>query len=86
MPRTVAPPPWPSTGPDLQLRAARPGPQIELGSLPGPTEGGSCSFRFGFTVPDVPPGTYRLVAITGVVNEPPAYALFSSSLTFEVTA
>jgi hypothetical protein len=87
----VGPPPWPPTGPDLQVSPAGPGPVTELVSAAGPASGGACSFNEGFTVPDVAPGTYQLVFVLGASSEPPGnggYAVFQSapgSVIFEVT-
>jgi len=87
---SVAPPPWPDTGPDLrgELDPADSGPMTELTSVAGPASTGDCSFRAEFTVPDVAPGRYQLLWVFGAVDRPPAengFALFLSPLTFEVS-
>jgi len=91
MPHTFAPPPWPPTGPDIQLNPAGPGPVLRLLAVAGPSTTGECTVRSAFTVPDVEPGTYHLVWIAGGfghTTEPSsdgAYVLRSSPLTFTVT-
>jgi hypothetical protein len=90
MPHTFAPPPWPPTGPDIQLNPAGPGPVLRLLAVAGPSTTGECTVRSAFTVPDVEPGTYHLVWIAGGfgdTTEPSsdgAYVLRSSPLTFTV--
>jgi len=86
MPDEVAPPPWPPTGPDLRLHPAAPGPLVKLAAVAGPATTGECSFRTEFTVPDVDPGTYQVVWVTGTVSQPPAFGLLDSPTIFEVTA
>jgi hypothetical protein len=87
----VGPPPWPPTGPDLQVGPAGPGPVIELAAVAGPASGGECSFHTRFTAPDVDPGTYQLVFVLGGMSVPSGkggYAVFQSSpgsVTFEVS-
>jgi hypothetical protein len=88
----IAPPPWPPIGPDLPFDPAGPGPVVKLAAIAGPPRTGECSFQTTFTVPDVPPGTYRLRWFFGALghsNHPSdpagAYALWGSELTFHVT-
>jgi hypothetical protein len=88
-PDHIAPPPWPPTGPQLAFPAAGPGPVLELGSVEGPESTGECTFTTRFTVPDVPPGTYQVLWASGFGAQPEgggAFALFASSMDFEVTA
>jgi hypothetical protein len=85
MPERLAPPPWPPTGPDLPLTPAGPGPVVKLASVAGPATVDGCSFHTEFTVPDVDPGTYQVLWVSGVVNSSPGYWLFDSPVTFEVT-
>jgi hypothetical protein len=90
-PATVAPPPWPPTGPDIRFQPAGPGPVSELASVAGPATTGDCSFHTRFTVPDVEPGTYRIQWVFGFLShalEPSdqdGYALLTSVLKFQVT-
>lgn len=86
MPDQLDTPPWPPTGPDLRLHPAGPGPLVKLAAVAGPATTGECSFRTQFRVPDVDPGTYQVVWVIGATNSPPAYSLFDSPATFEVTA
>ena len=88
----VGPPPWPPTGPRLEVPPAGPGPVVELVSVAGPASGGDCTYRASFTVPDVEPGTYRLVFVMGALTEPKGegggYAVLQSasgSVTFDVS-
>ena len=88
IPDTVAPPPWPLRGPDLQFVPAGPGPVVKLTSVAASEAEGDCSFRAEFTVPDVEPGTYQILWAFGAVEPPPGdtvYGLWVSSVTFEVT-
>jgi hypothetical protein len=65
-----------------------PGPVALLVSAAGPARTGSCTFRGGFTVPDIEPGLYRVPAVFGVVDSTAAgagYAIFVGHLTFRVT-
>jgi hypothetical protein len=79
-------PPWPPTGPDLNLGPAGPGPAVNLVSLAGPATTGECSFRATFTVPSVEPGTYRILWFFGVAGEPHySFAIWGNQLTFHVT-
>jgi hypothetical protein len=85
IPGTVAAPPWPPSGPDLLFEPAGSGPVTELASMAGPGATEDCSFRTKFIVPNVDPGTYQVLWAFGKVDRPPAYALLTGTLTFEVT-
>jgi hypothetical protein len=88
----VGPPPWPPTGPRLEVPPAGPGPVVELVSVAGPASGGDCTYRESFNVPDVGPGTYQLVFVMGALTEPKGegggYGVLQSasgSVTFDVS-
>jgi hypothetical protein len=88
LPTTLPPPPWPPTGPDLSFDPIGPGPVVDLASMAGPAETGDCSFRTAITVPDVPAGSYQMVAAFGGADEPPGeagYIWLMGPFTFEVT-
>jgi hypothetical protein len=88
----VGPPPWPPTGPRLEVPPAGPGPVVEVVSVAGPASGGDCAYRASFIVPDVDRGTYQLVFVMGALTEPQGegggYAVLQSasgSVTFDVS-
>jgi hypothetical protein len=88
LPSTLAPPPWPATGPDLTFDPVSQGPVTELASVASPAETGDCSFRTEVTVPDVPAGSYQMVAVFGGADAPPGeagYIWLLGPFTFEVT-
>jgi hypothetical protein len=85
LPATLAPPPWPPSGPDIRFEAAAPGPVVELTAVAGPDSTGDCSYETRFTVPDVEPGSYELLWVLGAVSPSPGYALLTSEVPFEVT-
>jgi hypothetical protein len=85
LPATLAPPPWPPSGPDIRFEAATPGPVVKVVAMVGPGSTGDCSFETRFTVPDVEPGTYELLLVMGTVNPSPGYALLTTEVPFEVT-
>jgi hypothetical protein len=85
LPATLAPPPWPPSGPDIRFEAGTPGPVVKFAAVAGPDSTGDCSYETRFTVPDVEAGTYELLWVLGAVNASPGYALFTSEVPFEVT-
>jgi hypothetical protein len=87
IPTRLSPPPWPATGPELRFGPTSKGPVLQVAAVAGPGSKPDCSFRTAFTVPDVEPGTYEVLRVSGIVNPPSdeAYALLSGPITFEVT-
>jgi hypothetical protein len=85
LPATLAPPPWPPSGPEIRFESAVPGPVVKLAAVAGPDSTGDCSYGTRFTVPDAEPGTYELLWVMGAVNPSPGYGLLTSEVPFEVT-
>jgi hypothetical protein len=87
LPSHLSPPPWPATGPQLRFGPASSGPVLRVAAVAGPGPNPDCWFRTTFTVPDVPPGTYQVLRVSGIVNPPSqqSYALLSGPFTFRVS-
>jgi hypothetical protein len=82
-------PPWPPTGPDLQLDPAGPGPVLKLAAIGSASVTGECSFKTRFSVPDVQPGIYQVQWLFGGAGGPrsprPASAYIISPSDHEAT-
>jgi hypothetical protein len=88
LPDTLEAPPWPATGPELTFGPIGPGPVTNIASMGGPGETGDCAFDTEVTIPDVPAGSYQIVAVFGGADAPPSqtgYVWLSGPFTFEVT-